>query len=101
MKIKPLSPSDISENMDEIFPGVIIEAVNNLLRQNFRNGSAILRVRDIIKESHRIDSSMTTDKIFTKNWMEFESIYTKVGWKVEYEYPARGDSFDSYFRFSK
>ena len=99
-KTKPLSPADINNSMETIIPGVIIEAVNNLLKKEFRGRSVCLLQKDILNEILRLNNTLSKDEIFEKKWMDFESIFEKVGWKVEYDKPGYNESYESSFKFT-
>jgi len=104
-RVKPLSPDDIMEGLDDIIPGFIIEAVNNLLKKKFRGSSCSIKQKDIESEIINIafkeGKEITSGDIYDNKWMDFEAIFIKVGWKVIYHKPDYTESYDSYFDFKK
>ena len=46
------------------------------------------------------DNRLTSGIIFDNKWLDIEAIYEKQGWKVRYESPCIGESFDAYFEFT-
>lgn len=99
--VKPISPSDIIENLDKIIPSVVIQAVNNLLKKEFRGSSATILQNEIINEIIRLDGSYTKDMIFDNKMLDFEEIYRKNGWLVEYDKPGYNESYAHKFIFKK
>jgi hypothetical protein len=100
-ELKPISPSDIIENLDKIIPPVVIQAVNNLLKKEFRGSSATILQDDIVSEIMRLDGSYTRDMIFDNKILDFEEIYRKNGWSVEYDKPGYCESYTAKFIFKK
>jgi hypothetical protein len=100
-EVKPISPSDIIENLDKIIPPVVIQAVNNLLKKEFRGSSATILQDDIVSEIMRLDGSYTRDMIFDSKILDFETLYRKNGWSVEYDKPGHNESYKPKFIFKK
>lgn len=102
MSAKPLSPSEIENDMGNIIPEIIINAVNNLLKKEYRNGEhVILRQDDIIAEVRKLSGdTLSSDEIYENKWLDFEPLFNKSGWKVEYDKPGRGDDYEAYFKFT-
>lgn len=98
--VKPISPKDLNVKPEESFPSFVIEAVNNLLKKNFRGRSLTIKQKDIVSEMLRLNPETNKDEIIENHWLDFEKVFSKNGWKVDYESPDRGDSFDSYFTFT-
>ena len=99
MAVKPISPKDVTDNLDKIIPESIIEAVNNLIKKEFRGNEVTILQTDIIKEARRIDKDLTEKKIFDNKWIDFEPIFRKAGWIVEYNSPGYCESYPETFTF--
>jgi hypothetical protein len=99
--MKPLSPSEVEKKAQSDIPDCVIDAVNNLLVKEYRNGSATLRQKDILKEIRRIDENMTSTILFENGWMDFEPIFRKAGWSVEYDKPGYNEDYEATFKFKK
>lgn len=97
--MKPIKSNEIIDQLDTIIPNVVIEAVNNLLKEKFRGISATILQKDIVAEIIRLDSKITSKQIFDKKWMDFEEIYKKNGWLVTYDGPAYNESYEPSFNF--
>lgn len=101
MKTKPLSPSDIDSNLENIIPEFVIQAVNNLLKKEYRNGQPVVLQQDeIIAEIRRVNAKTKRSTIFDQHWLDFESIFQKSGWKVEYDKPGYNESYPATFTFT-
>lgn len=99
-EIKPVRPKDLIDTIETAIPSVVIQAVNNLLKKNFRGDFVIIKQKDILKEIKKLDKSMTSEKIFENKWMDFEEIYIKNGWNVVYDGPSWDESYDETFKFT-
>lgn len=102
-QIKPLSPKEIIDGLDKIIPEFIIQAVNNLLKKEYRGGHVTIKAKDIIKESLSLysgDDKMTADKIYKEKWMDFETLFEKHGWDVTYDGPAYNETYDAFYKFA-
>jgi hypothetical protein len=98
METKAISPQEIMDNLPNIIPSSIIEAVNNLLSKKFRGSEVNIKQDEIIDEVRKI-SNITRDEIFENKWLDFETIYSNSGWHVLYDKPSRGDTYQAYFTF--
>lgn len=91
---EPIKPSEIEEAACAHIPSFIIERVNQLIVQNWRSGKAVVNVREI-KDWY------LGDNLFESRWLDFEPIFRKAGWKVEYHIPAYYENYCTYWTFSK
>lgn len=98
-EVKPISPSEIIENLDKIIPPVVIEAVNNLLSKWFRGGQLIIMQVDIVNEIKRLDNTITNKEIFDNKWLNFEVLYKQNGWSVIYDKPGYNENYAERFIF--
>jgi hypothetical protein len=97
--IKPLSPQEVENSSGSFIPSIVIEAVNNLLKKKYRNGHMVILQRDLIKEIFTLDPTMTRDNLFDNNWLDFEPLFRKVGWEVEYDKPGYNETYEPNFSF--
>ena len=102
MGIKPLKPTDISPDLENIIPDVVIKAVNLLLEEKYTGGLGSFRIKqnEVIDKILNLDESLTRDKIFERKMLNFESLYSKNGWSVKYDKPAWDENFEAYFEFA-
>lgn len=97
--IKPISPKEIMENLDEIIPDAVIQAVNELLKEKYRGSEVTIKQKDIVSRAVSIDNKLA-GKIIENKYLDFESLYEKSGWKVSYDKPGYNESYDAFFKFS-
>lgn len=100
-EVKPISPSEIIDNLDKIIPPIVIQAVNNLLMKEYRGGQVTILQDEIIAEIKNIDGTITRDQIFDNKWLDFEALYRQNGWVVEYDKPGYSESYAARFIFKK
>lgn len=99
-EVKPITPNEIVDDLDKIIPSVVITAVNNILKSKYRGtGPVTIKQKDIVAEIMRLDGSITKDEIFDNKYMDFEKLYRKNGWIVEYDKPAYCETYDAFFTF--
>jgi hypothetical protein len=100
MKIKPLSPQDIKNDIENIIPDSIVKAVNNFLKRAFRGSMVCITQDEILEEIHLVDNTLTRKQIFDNNWLDFEPIFEKAGWKVVFYKSGYNEDFNAYFTFT-
>lgn len=98
--MKAISPTEIIGDLENIIPNAIIQAVNELLKKEFRGHSASIKQKDIVSKAIELDSSLTKTIIDKKRYLDFETIFRAAGWNVSYCKPDYTEShFDAYFTF--
>jgi hypothetical protein len=110
--LKPITPQEIAK----VVPDCVIRAVNQLLGENLSGNKVVLKQDDIIRrilcdndtasmnEEDALKWSLNKDRrniIFNRGWLDFESIYRDVGWKVVYDKPGYNESYAATFEFSR
>lgn len=100
--MKPISPDDIVNNLENIIPSVVIQAVNELLKDKYRGtGPVTIKQDEIVDKVIGLDGSLTRQVIFEKKYLDFEELYRKNGWTVVYDKPAYNESYAATFEFNK
>ena len=102
--VRPIKPSEIVAKKEKMIPAAMIVAVNELIVKDWDGHSATIKKENLIKKyfevAHKKDNAANRHKLYEDNSLDFESIYRKQGWKVNYESPSYGDSdFEPYFEF--
>lgn len=102
--IKPITPAQAKAGKQDSIPDFIYEAFNKFIIDNLSiSGRSSFKQKKLVE--YIIDTaaingdSLTSGIIFTNQWLDVEAIYEKQGWKVKYESPCIGESFDEYFEF--
>ena len=96
-KIKPIRPDQVHIEI----PDAVIVIFNNFIRENwngYRSSFALRKIADAI----RYDMGLPDDEdIAGKGWLDIEPLYKNAGWIVRFHSPDPGESFPSYFSFTK
>jgi len=96
--VKPFSPDDVKANKVNVIPDEVIEAVNQLLTENFSDGRATIKQKDIVS---RAKGMMRRATNFDNRWLDFEDVYRAQGWDVHYDKPGYCETYDAFFEFTK
>lgn len=98
--MKPITPTEVKENLHETVPAFVIEVFNALLLRHFRNGVARITASEVVAEIVLQKPELTKKEIYDRKWLDVEDIFAEVGWKVEYHKPAYCEQhFDPHFVF--
>ena len=100
--MKPIIPIEVLKKREEEIPDVVIEAINNLLVEEYRIGSTSIVLKqddivDILVESYGLDKN----EIFDKGWLDFEPLFIDAGWEVEFDKPSWRETHPSTFKFTR
>lgn len=99
---KPITPQEVDKVKSKGIPAYVIEIINKLIAQNWDGKRAIVKQEDIvlaILEKNKIDKEFKRQYIFDNDYLEFESLYESVGWKVTYDKPGYNESYSATFTF--
>ena len=103
--MKPISPKEAEDKRIEAIAPQMVQAVNELIVENLVGNSSKVLQKDIVARYLKITNGekMSKSELHEKNQLDFESIFEKSGWKVEYEKPIyyAGEDFEAYFKFTK
>lgn len=96
---QPIRPEEIVFT----FPDYVTDAVNDLLKENFRNpkGEIKLMQKDIVNKMLVYGpAELTKQIIMDKKYLDFEKLYEEYGWKVTYHKPDYTENdYPHYFIF--
>lgn len=98
MPVAPITPKEASAGNH--IPDLVISTVNRLLAARGGSRRIVLKQKDILAELE--SQGMDRQEIFYQCWLDFEPLYEKAGWEVEYNKPCAGEEpFDAYYVFTK
>lgn len=97
-KVQPLPANQINSSKPYEIPELVIVLVNNMLKEAWDRGSAILHTKDIMQKL-KLAFDKTEKEILEMHWLDIEPIYRKAGYNVEYVKPAYGEQGEPYFKF--
>ena len=95
-----ITPQEILDDLSNIIPSFVFEAINNLLKKKFRGDKVTIKQDEIRAEIMNLEKRYTRQEIFDNKWMDFEKVYRDNGWNVSYDKPAYNENYDAYFEFS-
>ena len=99
--MKPITPQECSAQQGSDIPEFVIEAVNNLLKKRYRARRASFTQDEVIAEIQRLSPNTERQEIFDKNWLDFEPLYRRSGWEVEFDKPGYCEQYDANWKFKK
>lgn len=95
--IEPIRPEDVDRPV--IQPGVI-DAFNELIRENWDSGVAVIPLRDVHARV-RAKLGVPAGNGIDRRWLNVEDAFRAVGWDVEYESPGWDESYMAHYTFRK
>lgn len=98
--MKPIKPSDVDKSVASI-PSSIIGCVNEMIKTKWDGRQAKILQKDLLKEVLKKDRKLTSQGIFDKHLFDFEPLFKKAGWLVDYDKPAYNEDYEAYFVFRK
>lgn len=102
-EIKPLSKKEVIELKKSNIPQIVIDAVNKLLikKYDFYVQSATITVEEILDliVGDKDCGKFAREEVFKNKMLDFEFLFEKEGWKVEFVSPSYCETFKPYFKF--
>ena len=103
--VQPIKPENVVERKAELLPDHVINAWNNMIARNFKNGKAVIGQNDAIEElklgmEAGIPLEQRRAMIFEKGWLDIENVFEESGWKVVYDKPAYNENYEATFTFT-
>lgn len=95
--MKPITPNEAKKRVKSNIPGDVIAAFNELISENFRNGSARFTQTKVVI---RIKEKMP-DVTFDNRWLDVEPLFEHAGWIVKYDKPGYNEPGDATFEFKE
>ena len=92
--VKPISP-DECEKIKKTVPDELVEAVNELLVEHFRNGFATFREETIFS----IAAKKGLEKATTFMFNDMINLYEEAGWIVDCDSPGYNESYPTTYTF--
>lgn len=98
MKVSnPLTPQEILENRE--IDHRIIDAVNQILKDKFIGHDLKITLPEIKDKMVSMFGGINFKDLFDRKQFDFEKIYEKYGWKVEFDKPGYSENYDSFYMF--
>lgn len=105
--MKPITPAEAESKRIEAIDPVMIQAVNELIVENLKDGEASIKQKEIVDRYFKLSGKkakhITERVLLDNNQLDFEDVFRKSGWIVNYDKPAyyAGENYPPYFTFKK
>jgi hypothetical protein len=96
---KPISPDEVSEWKQTVFPDDVFEVFNELITSTFSGNQARVYQRDVVAKL--VGRGHSRHEIFANHWLDIEDVYREAGWIVTYDKPAYNEAYEPCFLFKK
>lgn len=98
--MKPITPEEVTKEKQRFIPDEVFEVFNELIAKHWNGHSATIYQKAVCA---MIAAKMhvSTDYVYTQQWLDIEDIYREAGWSVEYDKPAYCESYEAYFKFRR
>jgi hypothetical protein len=93
----PITPDDAYASAN--IHATMIAVVNDLLKAKFDGDNAIVLQEDVVKEFLKREVGYNKNKLRKERHLDFEPLYEKSGWKVQYVSPAKPSDAAAYYKF--
>lgn len=98
---KPIKPSEVAAKKLESIPTEIIDAFNELIAENWKEGSksSCFKKKEVITLI-RSKLDISENDIYARSYLDIESVFKSAGWKVAYDKPGYNENYDGFYTFS-
>lgn len=97
MPVKPITPREAASGAH--IPDIVIETVNDYLKA--RGSAARITIRQDELVSQLVKKGLDRVEIYDNGWLNFEDLFRKTGWDVEYEKPGFNEADQAYYVFER
>lgn len=104
--ITPITPKQAKAQTGTHIPSQVIKAINGLIINNLHGKCSCFTqeqaITAIIQSSgtEPVDNRIMRTAIFEKKWLDFEPLYRRAGWKVEFDKPGYNETYDANWTFT-
>ena len=96
--INPISPQEAIaayiNDIPEDFISVVNDLISKAVNPNSQKQYFAIKVKDVVAAYKAIYGVEPNSK-----WLDFEPLYRKTGWRVNFDKPAYNESYDAFYRF--
>jgi len=98
---KPFTPADAKAAKASSIPDVVLDVVNRLLAENFGSSDNPHIQFTSKKVRELVEPLLPEGTRFDARWLDFEGVYRRYGWDVEYDKPGYNETYDGFYIFRK
>lgn len=99
--MKPITPQECSAQAGSHIPELVVESVNALLKKKYSGGRATFTQDEVIAEIQKRGDTISREQIFDSKWLDFEPLFRRAGWDVEFDKPGYCETYDANWKFTK
>ena len=89
-----ITPEQVAKAKPRQIPKEVFDAFDALIVENYVSGKSVVRQSDVVERVTK------TRYEFKTEWLNVESAYESVGWRVEYDKPAYNETYPASFTFT-
>ena len=98
--IMPIKPSEIVEKKLGAIPNEMIKAVNDCIVKHWNGNVASFKQEELLERYFEIigepNIASNREKLFEMRYLNFEPIFEKEGWDVEYQRPDDKPAYQNF-----
>ncbi len=95
---RPITPDEAGET--RAIPPEVLEAFNQLIKQNMRRGVAHVGLNEVAKLA-AVKLDCRVEYLFDHDLLDVENAYRQAGWVVEYDQPGYNEEGQGVFTFRR
>lgn len=96
----PITPAEARKKAETSIPQEVIEAVNELIAEKIGNGRYVtLLQKEVVNRICKKMPTVSAQILFDKHWLDFEDVFRRAGWQVEYDKPAYCETYEANWTF--
>lgn len=92
---KPITPKELANAPSAHIPDEVIAAFNELIAETGGRVTQDAVVKRILAKM----PDVPREDVFTKGWLNVDSVYRKAGWKVAFDRPGSDETYQAYWTF--
>lgn len=112
--MQPITPDEAKRLEGTNIPPLIIATINAMIVEKISGGRVVLKQDEVVerillaikqeKESYGPNAfpswlDCTRADVFKNKWLDFEPVFRRAGWIVEFDRPGYNESYDANWTF--
>lgn len=94
----PITPDEVIKKKKEMIPDEVLEVFDEVIAENFSNGSSMFRYSDVDKRiADRLGISVYD--VYKNKYLDIEEIYIEAGWDVDCDNPGFNETYEGNWTF--
>lgn len=89
------------EEQPQSIPPELYDTVNEFIKQRSSDNPITITQKEVMEALLARMPHVTRQHVWDHRWLDFESAYKKAGWKVVYDKPGYGETYEAFWEFSR